>query len=128
MASEPEDAEALIGACRLVDGWLRHRGANIKMDDPRAVLSLIVQLTRITTTAVLAVGRETGRTEDEARGDALAWLAEQTTACELELLDSGRVYDPATSIIGDPAAALGGELCPRAPGDVHDDPAGPLDR
>ena len=58
----------------------------------------------ITVAVVLRERQEAGRTEDEARADALEWLDAQLAHTEIELLESGAVFNPATSVLGHGAA------------------------
>ena len=98
---EPEDDIAMIAACTLVTALLRGGRADIYYDlrDPRPASRVMLQLARLAAANMTASGRALGRTEDEARQDALECLAEQVAQCELGLLDVNVVYDPATSMI-----------------------------
>ena len=56
---------------------------------------VVFQLIDIAVAVMLAERREAGRTEEEARAEAVEWLDAQAAHTEIELLDSGVVLNPA---------------------------------
>lgn len=100
MAETPENTAAMIEACKAADIVLRgEKDIWIAMNDASLAGRVIGQLAKIAATAMMAAGKEAGLDEDAARDNARAWLAQQTTACEMGLLDAGLIYDPAMSMI-----------------------------
>jgi hypothetical protein len=99
MASEPEDTVAMIDACRLVAALLRGEQAKVAMRDTNKAGRLITQLARVAGGALLVRAQEAGH-GGEAAHQAAAELAAQVLDCESELLTTtGRVYDPAASMV-----------------------------
>lgn len=53
----------------------------------------------ITVAVMLAQRQEAGRAEDETRAKAIEWADAQAADAGIELLESGAVFNPATSVL-----------------------------
>jgi hypothetical protein len=72
----------------------RLRGQRIcaRTDDPEQLAQVAFMLIDVTVAVLLRAGEEAGRTEGEARADAIRWLEAQAAHTEIELLESGAVF------------------------------------
>ncbi len=100
LACQQADHAAAITALRAVRERLRGQRISARTDDPEALARAVFMLIDITVAVMLAQRQEAGRTEDEARAEAIEWLDAQTANAEIELLESGAVFNPATSVLG----------------------------
>ena len=80
--------------------WCKRRHRDDRTDDPQALTRVVFTLIDITVAVMLAERLEAGRTEEEARAEAIEWLDAQAAHTEIELLDSGVVFNPAASVLG----------------------------
>ncbi len=90
----------MITALEGVRDRLRGRRISARTDDPEALARLVFMLIDIAVAVLLRQGQEAGRTEDEARAEAIGWVAAQVAHMETELLELGAVYNPAASVLG----------------------------
>jgi hypothetical protein len=104
LARQQADHAAVITALRAVRERVRGQRISARTDDPQALARVVFTLIDITVAVMLRERREAGRTEDEARADAIEWLDAQLAHTEIELLESGAVFNPATSVLGYGAA------------------------
>jgi hypothetical protein len=125
LARQQADHAAAITALRAVRERLRGQRISARTDDPQALAQAAFMLIDITVAVMLAERQEAGRTEDEARADAVEWLDAQLAHTEIELLESGAVFNPATSVLG--YGAPGEERRPLTPSPLPacPRPAGP---
>jgi hypothetical protein len=100
LASKQADYAAAITALTAVRERLRGRCISARTDDPEALARVSFMLIDIAAAVLLRQCQEAGRTEDEARADAIAWVAAQVDHMEIELLESGAVFNPAASVLG----------------------------
>src|SRR6266699_5667711 len=100
LACQQADHAAVITALRAVRERLRGQRISARADDPEAVARVAFMLIDITVAVMLRERQEAGRTEDEARADAIEWLETQVAHTEIELLESGAVFNPATPVLG----------------------------
>jgi len=101
---------AVITALRAVRERLRGQRISARTDDPQALAQVVFMLIDITVAVMLAERQEAGRTEDEARAEAIEWLDAQSAYAEIELLESGAVFNPATSVLGSGAPGADRQL------------------
>lgn len=94
------DCAAAITALGAVRERLRGQRISARTDDPEALARAAFMLVDIAAAVLLRQGQEAGRTEDEARGDAIHWMEAQASNMEIELLESGAVFNPAASVLG----------------------------
>jgi len=100
LAQQQADHAAVITALRAVRERLRGQRISARADDPEALARVAFMLIDITVAVMLRERQEAGRTEDEARADAIEWLETQVAHTEIELLESGAVFNPATPVLG----------------------------
>jgi len=100
LACQQADHAAAITALRAVRERLRGQRISARADDPEALARVAFMLIDITVAVMLRERQEAGRTEDEARADAIEWLEAQVAHTEIEILESGAVFNPATSVLG----------------------------
>jgi len=100
LAHRQADYAAVITALRAVRERLRGQRISARADDPEALARVAFMLIDITVAVMLRERQEAGRTEDEARADAIEWLEAQVAHTEIELLESGAVFNPATPVLG----------------------------
>src|SRR6266480_7330323 len=100
LACQQADHAAAITALRAVRERLRGQRISARADDPEALARVAFMLVDITVAVMLRERQEAGRTEDEARADAIEWLEAQVAHTEIEMLESGVVFNPATSVLG----------------------------
>lgn len=91
MTETPENTEAMLEGYHLVAAVLRREAVRLNMGDIALAGRLIVALARRAATEMYDRRREAGLSDAEARDSALEHLADAMTACEFDLLDSGRV-------------------------------------
>ena len=100
LAGKQADHAAVITALGAVRERLRGHRICARTDDPEALARLLFMLIDIAVAVLLRQGQEAGRTEYEARADAIEWVSAQLARMEIELLESGAVYNPAASVLG----------------------------
>ena len=100
LACQQADQAAVLTALRAVRERLRGQRISARTDDPQALARVVFMLIDITVAVMLAERLEAGRTEEEARAEAMEWLDAQAAHTEIELLDSGIVFNPAASVLG----------------------------
>jgi hypothetical protein len=100
IADEQADHAAAITALTAVRERLRGRCISARTDDPEALARVAFMLIDIAAAALHRQCQEAGRTEDEARADAIRWMEGQAAHMEIELLESGAVFNPAASVLG----------------------------
>jgi hypothetical protein len=100
LARQQADHTAVITALRAVRERLRGQRISARTDDPQALAQAAFMLIDITVAVMLTDRQEAGHTKDEARAEAIEWLDAQLAYTKIELLESGAVYNPATSVLG----------------------------
>ena len=100
LACQQADHAAVITALRAVRQRLRGQRISARTDDPEALARVAFMLIDITGAVMLAARLEAGRAEDEARAEAIEWLDAQAAHAEIELLESGAVFNPARPVLG----------------------------
>lgn len=100
LACQQADHAAAITALRAVGQRLRGQRISARTEDPQALARAAFLLIDITVAVMLAARQEAGRTEEEARAEAIEWLDAQAAHAEIELLESGAVFNPAASVLG----------------------------
>lgn len=100
LADKQADHAAAITALAAVRERLRGQRISARTDDPEALARVTFMLIDIAAAVLLRQCQEAGRTEDEARADAIQWMAAQAANMEIELLESGAVFSPAGSVLG----------------------------
>jgi hypothetical protein len=109
LASRQADHAAVITALGAVRERLRGQRISARTDDPEALARAAFMLIDIAVAVLLRRWQEAGLTEGEARVAAIGWVEAQAALMEIELLESGAVFNPAASVLGygDPAQAPG---------------------
>jgi hypothetical protein len=100
LARQQADYAAVLTALRAVRERLRGQRISARTDDPQALAQAAFMLIDITVAVMLTDRQEAGHTKEEARADAVEWLDAQLAYTEIELLESGAVFNPATSVLG----------------------------
>lgn len=100
VAGKQADHAAVITALGAVRERLRGHRISARTDDPEALARLVFMLIDIAVAVLLRQSQEAGRTADEARADAIEWVTAQVAHMEIELLESGAVFNPAASVLG----------------------------
>ncbi len=100
LACQQADHAVAITALRAVRERLRGQRISARTEDPQALARVAFMLIDITVAVMLAQRQEAGRTEEEARAEAIAWLDAQAAHAEIELLESGAVFNPAAAVLG----------------------------
>ncbi len=100
LAGKQAEHAAVITALGAVRERLRGQRISARTDDPEALARLVFMLIDVAVAVLLRQCREAGRTEAEARADAIKWVEAQVGHMEIELLESGAVYNPAASVLG----------------------------
>jgi hypothetical protein len=100
LAGQQADYAAVITALGAVRERLRGHRISARTDDPQALARLVFMLIDIAVAVLLRQGQEAGRTDYEARADAIEWVTAQVARMEIELLESGAVFSPAGSVLG----------------------------
>jgi hypothetical protein len=100
LARKQADHAAAIMALAAVRERLRGQRISARTDDPEALARLVFMLIDIAVAVLLRQRQDAGRTEHEARADAIEWVSAHVARMEIELLESGAVYNPAASVLG----------------------------
>ena len=100
LADKQADYAAVITALEAVRERLRGQRISARTDDPEALARAVFMLIDIAVAALVRHWREAGLTEGEARAAAIGWVEAQTAHMEVELLESGAVFNPAASVLG----------------------------
>ena len=100
LVGKQADHAAMITALGAVRERLRGQRISARTDDPEALARLAFMLIDIAVAVLLRQSQEAGRTADEARADAIEWVTAQVAHMEIELLESGAVFNPAASVLG----------------------------
>src|SRR5690349_5324159 len=107
LARQQADHTAVLTALRAVRERLCGQRICARTDNPEALARVVFMLVDITVAVLLRERQEAGRTEDEARADAITWLDAQAACAEMDLLESGAVFNLATPVLGSGAPAEG---------------------
>ena len=108
LADKQADHAAVITALGAVRERLRGHRISARTDDPEALARLVFMLIDIAVAVLLGDRQMAGRTEDEARADAIEWVTAQVAHMEIELLESGAVFNPAASVLGSGGPGVSG--------------------
>jgi hypothetical protein len=100
LADQQAEHAATITALAAMRERLRGQRISARTDDPQALARVTLMLIDIAVVVLLRQYRMDGRAEDEARADAIDWVAAQVGYMEIELLESGAVFNPAASVLG----------------------------
>ena len=109
LASRQADHAAVIAALGAVRERLCGQRISARTDDPEELARAVFMLIDIAVAVLLRHGQEAGLSEGEARAAAIGWVEAQAARMEIELLESGAVFNPAASVLGygDPAQTAG---------------------
>jgi hypothetical protein len=99
LADRQADNAAAITALTAVRERLRGQRISARTDDPDALARVAFMLIDLAAAVLLRQCQEAGRTEDEARADAIHCMDGQAAHMEIELLESGAVFNPAASVL-----------------------------
>ena len=99
LAQQQADHAAVITALRAVRERLRGQRICARTYDLEELARVAFILIDVAAAVLLQAGQDAGRTQDEARTDAIRWLEAQTTHEEIELLELGAVFNPAASVL-----------------------------
>lgn len=99
-ADKQADHAASITALAAVRERLRGQRIRARTDDPEALARVAFMLTDIAVSVLLRQYHQAGLTEGEAHVAAVGWVEAQTARMEIELLESGAVFNPAASVLG----------------------------
>jgi len=99
LSQQQADHAAVITALRAVRERLRGQRICARTNDPGELARAAFMLIDITVAVLLREGQAAGRTEDQARAAAISWLETQAGHAEIELLESGAVFNPDASVL-----------------------------
>jgi hypothetical protein len=114
LASRQADYAAVITVLGAVRERLRGQRISARTDDPEALARVAFMLIDIAVAVLLRQYQEAGFTEGEAHAAAIGWAEAQAAHMEIQLLESGAVFNPAASVLGygDPGQATGNDPPP----------------
>jgi hypothetical protein len=100
LADKQADYAAVITTLAAVRERLRGQCISTRTDDPEALARAVFVLIDIAVAVLVRHWQEAGLTEGEARAAAIGWAEAQAAHMEIELLESGAVFNPAASVLG----------------------------
>jgi len=118
LTQKQADHAAVMTALSAVRERLHGQRICARTNDPGELARVLFMLIDLTVAVMLRDGQDASRTKDEARADAIEWLEAQAAYAEIQLLESGAVFNPDASVLryGEPGEK--GPALTTSPGDT----------